>query len=181
MNGLDLLLEISRDYEWMHQLVLYALLKKSTLPLFLFDMKLPIEVIWEPEGQLFDLAVKNDITTKYIELKMWSSLTKKQMERQISFLKDNHCRSYYVLLGTSSYEFSNNKISKDSNGKACRLSYQELIDSLNKIIKENKESAEIQELAASYLDTLQEQYEEIKNAYKKKGRFWLLGGNRHKI
>lgn len=104
MSGIDLLLRTAIDYERTHQIALFTLLSKSKLPDILLDIAMPKSIQWEPERQLFDLAVEDGTKSTYLELKMWSSLSASQFNGQVKFLLDKNFRGLYVLLGTSWYE-----------------------------------------------------------------------------
>jgi len=169
MSGIDLLLRTSIDYERTHQIVLFTLLSKSKMTEFLLNFANPTkEIYWEPERQLFDLAVEHDESTTYIEIKMWSSLTDSQFKRQVDFLKAKKTRGLYLLLGTSWFEHTENSISDMSEGSASRIGYDELISSLNKLMVAPSQPPEVYELALAYRNAVQEQYDRIRTAYKSK-------------
>lgn len=123
---------------------------------------------WEPEKQLFDLAVQDDRTTTYIELKMWSSLSDTQFKRQVDFLKKKNSRGFYLLLGTSWFEHTEKSIKVKSNDRAEKIGYDQLIHSLNKLMVIKGQSPEVYELALAYRNAVQEQYDRIRTAYRNK-------------
>ena len=168
MSGIDLLFRTAVDYEQAHQLVLFTLLSKSALPTYLVGIRPPQEVLWEPpKNRLFDLGVKGSEDTCYIELKVRSDLTEKQLKRQSEFLEENKCTGYYVLLGTSWFEHSPSSIINDSGGTAKKIGYEELIKALNQLIVVSGQSLDVYELALAYRIAIQKQFENIKNAFTK--------------
>lgn len=169
MSGIDLLLRTAIDYERTHQIALFTLLSKSNMSEVLLNVaNHPKEIYWEPDGQLFDLAVEHDNTTTYVEIKMWSSLTDSQFKRQVAFLKEKKTRGVYLLLGTSWFERTEKSISDMSDGLASRIGYDELILSLNKLMVTTGQPPEVYELALAYRNAVQEQYDRIHAAYRSK-------------
>jgi hypothetical protein len=137
----------------------------------LLSVASPGEIHWEPEGQLFDLSVEDDKATTYIEIKMWSSLSDNQFKRQVEFLNGKKSQGIYILLGTSWFEHTGRSINIKSKGKATRIGYEELIASLNELLNKlmvaTGRSPEVYELALAYRNTVQEQYDSLKNAFTK--------------
>lgn len=168
MSGIDLLLRTAIDYERTHQMALFTLLSKSKLPEILADIAIPKSIQWEPEGQLFDLAIDDSVRSTYLELKMWSSLSDSQFNRQVKFLKDKKFRGLYVLLGTSWYERTAKNIIDKSDGAAQRVGYDELIAALNNLMVATGQLPEVYELTLAYRNAIQEQHERLLNAYKSK-------------
>lgn len=166
MSGIDLLLRTGIDYERTHQIALFTLLSKSKMSEVLLNVISPKQIHWEPEGQLFDLAVEDDKTTTYVELKMWSSLSDNQFKRQVDFLKEKKSRAVYLLLGTSWFEHTRNSISNNSEGSATKTGYDELISSLNNLMVATGQLPEVYELAIAYRNAVQEQYDRILTAYR---------------
>jgi len=165
MSGIDLLLRTAIDYERTHQLAIFTLLEKSNFSSFLLGISDVQSVIWEPERQLFDLEVQSKSKKGYIEIKMWSSLTESQFERQKDFLTKNSYIGYYILLGTTWFEYLSGDIENKSKGIATKIGYKELISALNSLIITPDQSADVYELALAYRNALQEQFSMIKNAY----------------
>jgi len=165
MSGIDLLLKTAIDYERTHQLAIFTLLSKSKFSSFLLGISDP-RVLWEPERQLFDLGVQGKFKTVYIEIKMWSSLTENQQKRQQTFLISNNCTGYYILLGTSWFEYSLSDIENNFNGTATKIGYDEIISALNSLIVAPDQSPDVYELALAYRNALQEQFNILKNAFK---------------
>jgi len=177
MSGIGLLFDTAIDYERIHQLAIYTLLKQSKLGDILQGINASWDTLWEPEGQLFDLAIVagNNNQKSYIELKMWSSLDDNQKKRQATFFANNNAKGIYVLLGTSWFEVTSGNVATFSNGLASKVGYLELIDLLNKVIVSGNESPDVLELALSYRISLEKQYQLVTNAYKEqKGNklFW---------
>ena len=168
MSGIDLLLRTAIDYERTHQIALFTLLSKSKLPDILVEIAMPKSIQWEPEGQLFDLAIDDGAKSTYLELKMWSSLSDSQFNRQVEFLKEKKSRGLYVLLGTSWYERTGKSIRDQSNGAAQKVGYDELIASLNNLMVATGQLPEVYELALAYRNAVQEQYDRLLNAYQSK-------------
>ena len=69
MSGLSMLFTASLDYERTHQIVLKTLFDKANFAKYLIDFDSVINVEWEPERQLFDLALTNSENKAYIEIK----------------------------------------------------------------------------------------------------------------
>jgi len=167
MSGIDLLFRTAIDYERTHQLALFTLLSKSSLPSYLVGVNAPQEILWEPERQLFDLGVVNNGHTTYLELKMWSGLSDSQRKRQIDYLTSKQCTGYYVLLGTSWFEHSSTNIERYSGGVVKKIGYEELINALNQLLVTTGQSPEVYELALAYRNAVQEQHDSLKNAFTK--------------
>lgn len=167
MSGIDLLLRTAIDYERTHQIVLFTLLSKSKLPELISNISVPTAIKWEPEGQLFDLAIDDCTISTFIELKMWASLTDSQFNRQFRFL-DNKYHCLYILLGTSWFERTEKHINKLSNGLCRKIGYDELIMFLNNLMVATGQLPEVYELSLAYRNALQEQYDRIRTAYKNK-------------
>jgi hypothetical protein len=134
----------------------------------LLNVTSPKHIHWEPEGQLFDLAVENNEATTYVELKMWSALSDNQFKMQVDFLKEKKSRGVYLLLGTSWFEHTQKSISDKSKGLATKIGYDELISALNKLMAATGQPPEAYELALAYRNALQEQYNRIHTAYRSK-------------
>jgi hypothetical protein len=173
MSGIELLFRTAIDYERTHQIALFTLLSKSTLPNLLANISVPKAIKWEPEGQLFDLSIEDSSTTTFLELKMWAALSDNQFRRQTDFIK-NRFRCLYILLGTSWFERSETSINKLSNGYSNRIGYDELIKCLNDLMITSGQLPEVYELTLAYRNSLQEQYDRIRNAYKSKSDLKLL-------
>jgi hypothetical protein len=183
MRVIYLLFRTAIDYELTHQVALYTLLAKSKLPSLLVGINDSKHIEWEPQGQLFDLAVADDQRHAYIELKMWSSLTDSQIQRQQDFLASTKHSGIYILLGTSWFEFDSQRIQKVSKGASTRVGYDELIDALNKLLITPGQSADVYELALAYRNALQDQFTQLKTAAlspKDRGKlyyyslYWML-------
>lgn len=166
MSGIDLLLRTAIDYERTHQIALFTLLSKSKMSEALLSIVNPRRIHWEPEGQLFDLAVEDEKTATYAELKMWSSLSNSQFKRQADFLRERKSRGVYLLLGTSWFEYTEKCVTIKSEGSATKIGYDELIAALNRLLVATGQAAEVYELALAYRNALQEQYNRIQTAYR---------------
>ena len=169
MSGIDLLLRTAIDYERTHQLALFTLLSKSSLPAYLVgtaNSAASPAVLWEPEGQLFDLAVVDGAKTTYIELKMWSGLSDSQQKRQHGFLLKNGGLGLYILLGTSWFEHSTDSIAGSFGGIATKTGYEEVISALNRLMVAPGQSPDVYELALAYRNALQEQMDKLLTAFK---------------
>lgn len=165
MSGIDLLLRTAIDYERTHQLALFTLFSKSSLPSFLLGGATPKSILWEPEGQLFDLGVVDAGITKYLELKMWSGLSESQRKRQQDFLTARKCQGYYMLLGTSWFEHSANSIAQSSSGTIAKVGYDDLVSALNQLMVATGQSPDVYELALAYRNAIQDQFDKLKNAF----------------
>ena len=159
MSGIDLFFKTAIDYERTHQLALLTILKETSLPSLLYPFIGEIKVDWEPERGLFDLAVSDAETTLYFELKMWSTLTENQRNRQIAFLKSNNSTCNYVLLGSTWFEFSEEKIHRESEKRAKKIGYEELEKLLNTLLTERGYSPDVYDLILAYRNALVDQFE----------------------
>lgn len=170
MSGIDLLFASAIGYERTHQLALFTLLKNSNLPEILCSRPNPMEVEWEPEGQLFDLALTHSSGKFPIEIKMWASLTDSQLERQSLFLTANNLSAVYVLLGTSWFERDDEDLREKTKGHAVRVGYVELLNALDGLLTTRGQAPDVYELALCYRNALHRQYEELIKAAEGKGR-----------
>jgi len=163
MDVIGLLSGEGMDQVRTHHSVLCKLLEESDFPRVLlgFAKTKPVEV--EPERQPFDLAVTGNERTVFVKIKMWSSLTAKQLQRQRQFLAEPGRTGKYVLLGTSWFEFDDQKIQRASKGTATRIGYDELIGALNKLLAVPGQFPDIYELALAYRNALQLQFDNLKN------------------
>lgn len=165
MSGIDLLLETAVDYERTHQVVLYTLFEKSDLPKILTGIDRIRQTEWEPERQLFDLGLSNDKSRFLLEIKMWSPLTEQQLNRQVKFLQGHYGhRAGYVLLGTSWFEFDDQRIDKETKKLGKKYGYEQLIEALNNLLTRTGQQPDVYELALAYRNTLDKQFNELKNA-----------------
>ncbi len=170
MSGIDLLFRTAIDFERTHQLALFVLLEETALSEYLFGVKDNKENIWEPEKQLFDLSIKdnnrnNDI---YIEIKLFSVLSTKQLNKQQEFLKANS-ELYYIMLGTSWFEYPSIEEKIKNSGTKKKISfigYDEVIDALNKVLVNVGHSSEAYQLTLAYRDSLQGQFTKLKESHK---------------
>ncbi len=182
MSGLDLLLSAAIDYERTHQVVLYMLFEKSDLPELLVGVRRTKPTEWEPEGQLFDLGLWSDDSRILLEIKMWSSLTDKQLPDQVKFLKEHGHRGVYVLLGTSWFEFDKEILAERTDGVGERLGYEEIINALERLLNAPGQLPDVCDLAGAYKDALCSQFTKLKDACysESKGKpfyyslFWRL-------
>jgi hypothetical protein len=164
MSGSNLLLNTAIDYERTHQIALYTLLTKSQFPKIWLGILSECQVLWEPERQLFDIMASDSNKQVYIELKMWSSLGDDQFKRQVDFLAKNHSNAVYVLLGTSWFEYTPDKISELSKGFANKHGYEELLKALNSLLVQPDQSPDVYELTLAYRNSLQAQFNNLTDA-----------------
>ncbi|MAT40208.1 MAG: hypothetical protein CL946_11460 [Ectothiorhodospiraceae bacterium] len=163
MSGISLLLETAERYERTHQLVLFALLKESSLSEHLLgaprrklhtDDDKAIEL--EPSGGKFDLKIifDSDITA-YLELKMWADFGYKQLQRQCAFLKDENARGFHILLGKAWFKHTPEEIDKESEGRAKKIGVADVIRALDNVLMQKDEKHDVHELALAYRNKLQ--------------------------
>jgi hypothetical protein len=164
MDVIGLLSEEEMDRETTHQFVLYKLLEESDFARVLLGFPKTERVTKEPERRLFDLSVTGNGRTVFMKIKVRSPLTDRQLQRQRGFLKDAGHKGQYVLLGTSWFEFDDQKIQRASDGTANKTGYDELIDALNKLLAVPGQFPDIYELALAYRNALQLQFDNLKNA-----------------
>jgi hypothetical protein len=183
MSGINLLLSSAIDYERTHQIALYTLLTQSHFPRTWLGISKECQIEWEPEKQLFDLLVSTSNSKIYIELKMGTTLGDSQFRRQLDFLKKNHSKAIYILLGTSWFEYSTGRIEQSSKDLACKVGYQELLDALNKFLVELNQPPDVYEFALAYRNTLQTHFDKLTSAALKSSEkdkpfyyslFWML-------
>jgi len=183
VSGVDLLLRTAIDYERTHQVALYAWFENSDLPDLLAAVRRARPTEWEPEGQLFDLGLSGDTSRVLLEIKMWSSLSDQQLDRQVAFLKSHGHSGGYILLGTSWFEFDDAMLGERTGGLGARLGYEQLIDALNRLLVAPGQPPDVYELALAYRNALDSQFTTLKNAAhsgRAKDRlfyyslFWLL-------
>lgn len=105
MAGVDLLFEEKRSSERLHQIALASLLRHTDLLSQLGYSDIDGDLVWEPEGGLFDLAVRGSETPDlWIEVKVHGKLGSGQLTKQFEFLDGEGRESdhmLYLLLGLS--------------------------------------------------------------------------------
>ncbi|MBK8068125.1 MAG: hypothetical protein IPK27_10985 [Rhodanobacteraceae bacterium] len=158
MNAIDLLFREAVSLERTHQLALWILLKEANFCKAITGRESSGEIRWEPERQLFDLAVVGpDQEKTFLELKMWGSLSGEQLARQSYYLLKNASSGVYVLLGTSSFEVSAERIRRETHGRAIRVSYSELLAALQCICSSSGARAEVVDFAQAYANAIRDQ------------------------
>lgn len=165
MSGITLLLETALEYERTHQLVLYTLFKNSDLAVHLLrDESKFKKVEFEPTKGLFDLAVSTDGNKHFIEIKLYSSLGKNQLKRQIEHITKQPtvpAWGVYILLGTSWFENTDDALSVN---KARKIGYIELIKALDKVIFSPRPLSDAKEMSLAYRESLRKQWDRLLNA-----------------
>ena len=107
MAAIDLLFDVKKDSERLHQLVLGPLLIRTRLLEKLGIQGDPVreDFEWEPQGRSFDLGVKladPEGAHVWIEMKVDACLTSAQVKRQVSAAKTRD-KLLYMLLGHARY------------------------------------------------------------------------------
>ncbi len=166
MSGISLLLSNAIDYEITHQLTLFTLFRKSCLAKHLFGINDMPDVEWEPDKQLFDLALINSFGRIYLELKMWSPLGDKQLDRQSNHLIEISAKGYHLLLGSSWFERKPEDITNISKGKSAKIGYNQLLQALTDLLTTPDLDPDVKELALAYRKALQEQLSKFTSATK---------------
>lgn len=105
MRGVDLLFAEKRGSERLHQIALASLLRHTDLLTQLGYSDVDGDLVWEPEGGLFDLAVRDDETPDlWVEVKVHDNLGGGQVAKQFEYIEGegrHSDRILYLLLGWS--------------------------------------------------------------------------------
>jgi hypothetical protein len=110
----------------------------------------------EPEKQSYDLVVDPGATATFFEIKTFSKLGSHQIQRQLEHLKNGQ-NVHYVLLGRTATEWPHDAMDAETNGRSKKISYKELIRSL-----QNTSGIPI---AEAYGIALEQQRERIRNQF----------------
>jgi hypothetical protein len=125
------------DYEFVHQLVLKALIEDTSefLPEIVYRNPIWIEppVPWVPSSRLFDVMVGTGRNATWIEIKTWAKLTDDQIGRQVDWARQNGQRIYYLLLCDAAMARSHAEITSITSGIGEKISYRELLHSLSDV------------------------------------------------
>lgn len=165
-------LTTSLNFERTHQLILQCLFND---PLFLkIATGVSAEgyrVVLEPVRGLFDIGIfdAGDNAISLMELKMWSSLSGPQLERQWKYLELEQCPGAHILLGTSDLQFHRegeyDDISETTSGHSCKVGYKELITILDRFVQQSPAVEAITIIANDYKNALQQQADYLNNAW----------------
>lgn len=167
MAAIDLLLKSLQTSERTHQVVLTRLLERTRLLYRLGISGKPTGVAMETDGRLYDLTVfLSTGQTIYGELKVNSSLTEDQIERQLKGLdlsKSPPDILVYFLLGTTRFSWNQSKLLEVVNRLVPGLQAASIlvIDTsrmqtcLHEALSEHLENDD-RDLAVAYLTALQE-------------------------
>jgi len=109
MAAIDLLFDVKKDLERLHQLVLGPLLIRTRLleKLAIGGVPARENFQWEPQGRSFDLGVEisdPEGANVWVEMKVDGCLTARQVKRQVSAVKPiARDKLLYILLGHAQY------------------------------------------------------------------------------
>jgi hypothetical protein len=122
------------DFELIHQLVLKGLFEDapSFLSNFLPYTGAPRRCMREAEKQLYDLVVDPGPRATYLEIKTWTRLRPHQVQRQLEALGPEQ-KVHYLLLGKEATEWSHAAIGAETNGMSSKITYNEIITSLDEL------------------------------------------------
>lgn len=178
MSSISLFFKDALDYELNHQILIWRLLEDPAFIEGLFGYKISNpKVIWEYMKGTFDLAVSDSEGSSpklFIELKMWSGLSKSQLEKQTKHIKSYGGNGIYILLGTSNIEYAKNgnrdDIAKRTMNLSQKIGYAELIEGLKKYVANIDNSSDQKDLVREYILALEYQYRDIQNCIYPKDR-----------
>lgn len=167
-------LKNSIDFERTHQLILKTLLSDTNFVKHLTGVTIAeqAKVHLEPYSSLFDLGVftKSEECLCLIELKMWSSLSKNQLDRQKSFLSKHQTVGLHILLGTTDLQYFKNEqydeIADLTHNLSKKIGYKELINILDSYISENDSANTTVQMASDYKAALSSQEKYLINAWQ---------------
>lgn len=166
-------LDNSIDFERTHQLVLKSLLADPDFATCLIDAPVnkDTKIYLEPHGGLFDLGLftKEGVCLCLIELKMWSSLSKNQLDRQQEFLKKHSLKGLHILLGTTDLQYyrdmNYDEIADFTGNVSQKLGYKELIQVLNSFESANAGERTTVKMAREYRLALTKQASYLDSAW----------------
>lgn len=160
MSAVRELLRASFDYERTHQVVLQYLIQKS--PAFrksLLDIDAELRVSLEKHSMDLLLESADDgAFLAFIEIKMWSTLWDEQRKKHGLYLEKKGGIGYYILLGTSQFEYDESDLTMEVHSSTKRLSYSELETALGQL---SGDTPEVIEIAKAYRELLTEQRQSI--------------------
>ncbi|MBM3324179.1 MAG: hypothetical protein FJY66_00765 [Calditrichaeota bacterium] len=164
MAAIDLLFDVKKDSERLHQLVLGPLLIKTRLLDKLGIKGTPVrkDFEWEPRRRCFDLGIEMTEPLNshvWVEVKVDGELARSQVERQIAETAAD--RLLYLLLGHSQYTTNRSGIEREleehlperysivTGDDLCKALAQPDI-----LLGSDREHRDVRDLVASYLNWL---------------------------
>lgn len=155
------------DYELTHQLLIVKLCRVDAFVRVLSGINDAevTKVEREPDRGFFDLKVTlRSGHSLWVEVKMWSGLSKQQYDKQVDFIRGRSGDlGIYILLGSSWIE----RTAEDMQGDPVRwVSYPELSAALERIMRSDFTDILQRELAVIYLEALLTQHEGIRGMYR---------------
>lgn len=162
MTGVDLLFDEKRGSERLHQIALASLLRHTDLLSELGYSDVDGDLVWEPEGGLFDLAVRGEETPDlWVEVKVHGKLGGGQVAKQFEFIEGEGRDSdhiLYLLLGWSRIPDYNLRRSLESADPSLTSRVQQvdgssLQEALSSVVSDGGESG-TDTLVSSYGDQL---------------------------
>jgi hypothetical protein len=161
MTAVEMMLSESINYERSHQLALACLLKYSSTFLSAFlGMSGQPQVFVERDSLDLKLEFESE-RIAFIEIKMWSTLYPQQIEKQRKIIEEKGASAFYLLLGSSHFEYSLQDLQVEVHPTAQRRSYDELIAALDAVSGEATEASEVREIATAYAGLLRMQFQAI--------------------
>lgn len=167
MAAIDVIFDVKPDEERVHQFALGPLLVRSHLLRELSvhsDAELTGEFVFEPVGRLFDLHVRRQIGSTWLELKVDGDYRPDQLRRQLAFLQSRpEDTLVYLLLGHSRFTIDRQTLIQAASialpqpGQFHIADADDLILALEnpRIVPERSERrADVRDLAGAYRDLL---------------------------
>ena len=165
--AIDLLFDVKRDSERLHQLVLGPLLIRTRLleKLGIGGVPKRDDFEWEPRGRAFDLAVElttPEATHVWVEMKVDGSLTKPQVQKQVQAVQAKQSDSLlYILLGhsqlTSALGDVDEILRSSLPGRYQIVTGRKLCDALEHpdiLLGTSEHDRDVRDLATTYLNWL---------------------------
>ena len=188
MAAIDLLFDVKKESERLHQLVLGPLLIRTRLLEKLGISGIPNDkdFEWEPRGRAFDLGIELQGAEKshvWVEIKVDGQLADKQVQSQVSVVEVKPGdRLLYLILGISQYTADLKKVEnlvKDRLPGRCEIvtaprlsSALEQPDLLRSIGEQDRD---VRDLASTYLNWLRVLQDRYKNFLHRPFRDWGAG------
>jgi len=165
MAAIDLLFDVKKDSERLHQLVLGPLLIKTRLLEKFGIAGIPVreDFEWEPKGRCFDLGIEMSDPLKshvWVEIKVDSDLALDQVKRQAGETAGDGL--LYLLVGHSQHTTNRTVIEEELKQQLPErhriVTGSDLCDALAQpdlLLGSEREHRDVRDLAASYLNWLQ--------------------------
>jgi len=167
MAAIDLLFDVKKNSERLHQIALGSLLIKTNLLKklgFSVGPRNQEDFGWEPLRGLFDLSVYlDDNSIVWIEIKIDSDVRQDQIDRQVKHVNGGNGASHllYLILGITQHStnikdlqknFNSKNQNKDSTFQVCDTN--KFLDCINQEMLEGNQSRDARDLLLSYREAL---------------------------